>query len=74
MKRTLGYILPSLASTRQGIAPDLQARGRTADVNRPLSLEAMADDIEGLMKYLGIPKADVKGYHTVAGYRQISLY
>jgi pimeloyl-ACP methyl ester carboxylesterase len=58
MRGTLGDILPSLASTRQVIAPDLQAHGRTADVNRPLSFEAMADDIEGLTKYLGIPKAD----------------
>jgi pimeloyl-ACP methyl ester carboxylesterase len=58
----LGDVLTSLAKTKQVIAPDLQAHGRTADIDRPLSIEAMADDIAGLMKYLGIPKADLMGY------------
>jgi len=57
-----GDLLPSLAKTRKVIVTDLQAHGRTADVNRPLSIESLADDIAGLMKHLGIPKADVMGY------------
>src|SRR5216683_5533879 len=57
-----GEILPLLAGTRQVITVDLQAHGRTADIDRPLSYEAMADDIAALMKYLGIEKADVMGY------------
>jgi hypothetical protein len=40
----------------------LQAHGRTADIDRPLSFEAMADDIAALIKHLGIGKADVMGY------------
>jgi pimeloyl-ACP methyl ester carboxylesterase len=53
----LGGVLPALASTRRVIAPDLQAHGRTSDIDRPLSFEAMADDLAGLMRYLGIPQA-----------------
>src|SRR3954451_12036837 len=34
-------ILPGLAKTRQVIAFELQAHGRTADIDRPLSIEQM---------------------------------
>ena len=60
-------IMPSLSNSRQVIAVDLQAHGRSADINRPLSYEAMADDIAALMKYLGIKKADVMGYSLGGG-------
>jgi pimeloyl-ACP methyl ester carboxylesterase len=63
----LGEILPSLANTRRVIAVDLQAHGRTADIGRPLSYEAIADDNAALMKYLGIAKADVMGYSLGGG-------
>ncbi len=60
-------ILPSLSNNRQVIAVDLQAHGRTADIDRPLTFDAMADDIAALMKHLGIAKADVMGYSLGAG-------
>lgn len=60
-------ILPQLSARRQVIAADLQAHGRTADINRPMTFEAMASDIAGLMKHLGIAKADVMGYSLGAG-------
>lgn len=60
-------IMPTLASGRQVIAMDLQAHGRTADIDRPLSYEAMADDIAMLMKTLNIQKADVMGYSLGGG-------
>ncbi len=56
-----GPNLPALAKNRQAIAVDFQAHGRTADLDRPLRFEWMADDMAGLMKYLGIEKADVLG-------------
>ena len=43
-----GQLIPALAETRQVIAADLQAHGRTADINRPLSYELMADDVAAL--------------------------
>ncbi len=51
-----------LAKTRQVIAVDLQGHGRTADIDRPLSCEAMADDVAALIAHLGFAKADVMGY------------
>jgi pimeloyl-ACP methyl ester carboxylesterase len=62
-----GEILPLLSNTRRVIAADLQAHGRTADIDRPLSLEAMADDIAALIRHLGIEKADVMGYSLGGG-------
>lgn len=55
-------ILPSFAKNHQVIAVDLQAHGRTADIDRPLSYEAMADDVAGLIRYLKFEKADVMGF------------
>jgi pimeloyl-ACP methyl ester carboxylesterase len=60
-------IMPSLSKNRQVIAVDLQAHGRTADIDRPLSYEAMADDIAALIKHLGFAKADVMGYSVGGG-------
>ena len=60
-------ILPALSKARRVIAVDLQAHGRTADIDRPLSLEAMADDIAALLEHLGIAKADVMGYSLRGG-------
>ena len=60
-------IMPLLSNSRQVIAVDLQAHGRTADIDRPLSYEAMADDIAALIKYLGLEKADVMGYSLGGG-------
>jgi pimeloyl-ACP methyl ester carboxylesterase len=62
-----GEVLPLLAKTRRVIAVDLQAHGRTADIDRPMSFEAIADDIAALMKHLGIEKADVMGYSLGGG-------
>jgi pimeloyl-ACP methyl ester carboxylesterase len=63
----LGDLLPALSKTRRVIAPDLQAHGRTADIDRPISYEALGDDIAALLKHLGIEKADVMGYSLGAG-------
>jgi pimeloyl-ACP methyl ester carboxylesterase len=62
-----GEVLPSLAQNRQVVAVDLQAHGRTADIDRPLSFELMADDIAALIKRLGIEEADVMGYSLGGG-------
>jgi pimeloyl-ACP methyl ester carboxylesterase len=57
-----GQNLDLLSQKRKVIAIELQGHGHTADIDRPLSYEAMADDVAGLLKYLGIGKADVMGY------------
>jgi pimeloyl-ACP methyl ester carboxylesterase len=58
----LGPVLPALAETRRVIAVDLQGHGRTADIDRPLRPEALADDIAGLIESLGLARADLMGY------------
>jgi pimeloyl-ACP methyl ester carboxylesterase len=55
-------ILPGLGAGRRIIAVDLQAHGGTADVDRPLRAELMADDIAALLDHLGLERADVMGY------------
>jgi len=55
-------ILPELSKGRRVIAADLQAHGRTGDIDPPMSFEAMGDDVAALMKYLEIERADVMGY------------
>lgn len=62
-----GPNLPVLSKKRKVVAVELQAHGRTADIDRPLSFEAMADDIGALMKYLRMEKADVMGYSLGGG-------
>ena len=57
-----GDLLPTLAKTRQVIAADLQGHGRTGDIDRPISCEALGDDVAALIKHLGIGKAHVLGY------------
>jgi len=62
-----GEALPLLAEGRQVIAVDLQAHGRTADIDRPLSYELMADDIDALIRHLGFDTVDVMGYSLGGG-------
>jgi pimeloyl-ACP methyl ester carboxylesterase len=62
-----GPNLPALAKGRQVIAVDLQGHGRTADIDRPLSLEAMADDVAALLAHLKVARADVMGYSLGGG-------
>ncbi|HYO51020.1 MAG TPA: alpha/beta fold hydrolase, partial [Chloroflexia bacterium] len=59
---SFGELLPGLARSRQVIGLELQAHGRTADIDRPLSIEQMADDTAAALQHLGIEQADLFGY------------
>ncbi len=63
----MGEVVSELAKTGQVIAVELQAHGRTADVDRPLSYEQMAEDIAALLRHLKIEDADVFGYSMGGG-------
>ena len=63
----MGEIIPMLAKTRKVIAVELQAHWRTADINRPITYEQMADDVAALIKHLDMEKADVFGCSMGAG-------
>jgi pimeloyl-ACP methyl ester carboxylesterase len=60
-------LLSELATSRQVFAVDLQGHGRTADINRPLQYEQMADDVAALMEHVGINHADIVGYSMGGG-------
>jgi pimeloyl-ACP methyl ester carboxylesterase len=62
-----GEVLPLLAEGRQVIGVDLQAHGRTADIDRPMTYEAMTDDVAVLIGHLGLQKANVIGYSLGGG-------
>jgi pimeloyl-ACP methyl ester carboxylesterase len=63
----MGELVPQLATTRQVIAVELQGHGHTADIDRPLSYESMADDIAALIASLGLEQADLFGYSLGGG-------
>lgn len=62
-----GPFLPALAKTRQVIAVELQGHGHTADIDRPLKYELMADDVAALMDQVGVAQADMFGYSMGGG-------
>ena len=62
-----GPTRPTLAERHQVIAVDLQGHGRTADIDRPIDIRLMADDIAALIDHLGLDKPDVVGYSLGGG-------
>jgi pimeloyl-ACP methyl ester carboxylesterase len=55
-------LLGPLASYRRVVALELQGHGRTADADRPITYEGMADDTAAVMEQLGLERADVVGF------------
>jgi len=62
-----GPILPALAADHEVIGLDLQGHGRTADIDRPIDMRLMADDVAALIDDLGLEKPDVIGYSLGGG-------
>jgi pimeloyl-ACP methyl ester carboxylesterase len=59
--------IDELSRTRQVIAPEMQAHGRTADIDRDFNYYNLADDVAALLDHLQIPSADLIGYSLGAG-------
>lgn len=62
-----GPTLPALAADHQVILVDLQGHGRTADIDRPIDISLMADDIGALIDHLGLDGPDLVGYSLGGG-------
>ena len=60
-------ILGQLAKSHQVFLVDLQGHGRTADIDRPLDIRLMADDIAALIDHLHLERPDVVGYSLGGG-------
>ncbi len=56
-----------LAKSRKVIVPETQGHAHTADIDRPITYEAMADDVAAMMDQLGIAQADIVGYSMGGG-------
>ncbi len=63
----MGKLVPELARSRQVIAVEFQGHGHTADIERPITYEHLADDTAALLRHLGIGNADVYGYSLGGG-------
>jgi pimeloyl-ACP methyl ester carboxylesterase len=63
----MAAIVPALAATRQVIGVEVQGHGHTADIERPLRYEFMADDVAALIQYLHLEQADLFGYSLGGG-------
>ncbi|HJR86647.1 MAG TPA: alpha/beta hydrolase [Acidimicrobiia bacterium] len=63
---SFGAMLPGLAEKRQVISFEMQGHGHTADIDRPLSVGAMADDVVAGIRQMGIEPTDLLGYSTGA--------
>lgn len=55
-------IIDALTENHQVVAVDLQGHGHTLPFDRPMTFEAMADDVAGIIKYLELDKPAVIGY------------
>jgi pimeloyl-ACP methyl ester carboxylesterase len=64
---SFGKFLPGLAEGRQVIAVEFQAHGRTADIDRPLTVEALAGDIIAFLEQQHLGPVDLFGYSMGAG-------
>ena len=62
-----GPTLTELAQQHQVITVDLQGHGRTADIDRPIDIRLMADDIAALIDHLKLDKPDIVGYSLGGG-------
>ncbi|MGE0100988.1 MAG: alpha/beta fold hydrolase [Blastocatellales bacterium] len=56
-----------LSKTRKVIAIEMQGHGRTADIERDITYENLADDVAGVLDYLKIRDADIVGYSLGGG-------
>src|SRR5437762_12021997 len=63
----MGEIVPQLAATHRVIGVELQGHGHTADIERPLRYELMADDIASLIRQLGLERVDIFGFSLGGG-------
>lgn len=59
---SFGKVIDQLAGHREVIAIEQQAHGRTADIDRPLDFDRMADDTAALLRHLGLHSVDFFGY------------
>jgi pimeloyl-ACP methyl ester carboxylesterase len=63
----LGKLRPVFTRSWRTIAPELQGHGRTADLDRPLSMDQMTEDVAALLRQLKVQNADFFGFSIGGG-------
>lgn len=56
-----GKLRPAFAKSWRTITPELQGHGRTADIDRPLSMDQLTKDVAALLRQLKVQNADFFG-------------
>ena len=56
-----GKLRPEFTKSWRTIAPELQGHGRTADIDRPLSMDQLTEDVATLLRRLKVQNADFFG-------------
>ncbi|MEU6850404.1 alpha/beta hydrolase [Actinacidiphila alni] len=59
---SFGALLPHLVAGRRVIAMELQGHGRTADIDRPITVPQLAGDVLAVLDELGVGTADFFGF------------
>lgn len=59
---SFGALMPRLTPTRRLIPVELQGHGRTADIDRGITLANQAGDVIGVLDHLGLERVDVLGF------------
>lgn len=58
---------PAFNKRWRTIAPELQGHGRTADIDRPLSMDQLTEDVAVLLRRLQVRDADFFGSSSIGG-------
>jgi len=59
---SFGALMPRLTPSRRLLPIELQGHGRTADIDREITLANQAGDVVGVLDHLGLERADVLGF------------
>jgi len=59
---SMGSIIPALAQSNRVYAVEFQGHGRTTDIDRPITYEALADDVVAFMDAVELKTANLFGY------------
>jgi pimeloyl-ACP methyl ester carboxylesterase len=59
---SFGALMPRLRPARRLVPVELQGHGRTADVDRDITLANQACDVVGVLDHLGLERADLLGF------------
>ena len=62
-----GKLRPAFTQGWRTITPELQGHGRTADIERPLGMDQMTEDVAALLRQLEVKDADFFGWSIGGG-------